>query len=181
MPVEPQWIEAIKAAPGYRRKHIGPRMDPFVGNVLRADELVFERGGVLRLGRPTDPFVALVARRMIFQVGDSECRLIVPTPAVHKFDKPARPGKDGDEKPARDADGDPGSPGENGEDAMSQPTLLILCESVEFGSEPTMERPPLVIFSRGSDGGDGQEGGRGGSGRDGNDYFRGLVEFSDYR
>ena len=98
MPVDPQWMETIKAAPEYRRRYIGPGTEPYLGNVFKADELIFERRGVLRIGQATDPFVALVVRTMIFQVGDSECRLIVPTPAVHKFGKPARPGKNGDDK-----------------------------------------------------------------------------------
>lgn len=160
---------AINATTVQTRYDVGLNSE-WTGNILSVDYLVFQRLGTLKIGRPNDPFVAIVAREIHFQ--DGTATSIVTIPTVVPTDGAA--GANGANGAALNLNGQPGGNGSHGSDAPPQPLFVILCAKVSYGIAPESGGPSLVVQNLGADGGSGGNGGHGGNGANGHKGYRGM-------
>jgi hypothetical protein len=152
----------------------------FPGQVLKADVLTFDTGGVLNLSGLQFPFLAVVAKEIKFADPEERAYIKLPTDRIIPGDglpiPPLHKAKSGNAGPAA-KNGDDGTAGLNGKkgnkpsNGLIVPTLYLFTNKITI--QPGAGLPNAIklhIYCNGVDGGkggDGQNGQDGGNGGDG--------------
>ncbi len=157
-------------APLVERLNITPTSPSYVGPILRAKLVVFERNGVLRFSDPGQKVLGLVADEMHIQDGNKTCEIVIPA----RSGTSGGDGADGGNHAIDKRHGGHGAQGGAGTDGSSPPPFVLWVRKLTYGIAPSVSQPPLVVTSAGGSGGNGGNGGDGGAGRNGHKSWPGI-------
>ncbi|MEY9750161.1 hypothetical protein ABIF65_009535 [Bradyrhizobium japonicum] len=165
--------DAIKAAPKIRNVIPITNSETFTQQVIKADEIVFDKNSHLVLANFSYPWVAIAAKNLKFR--DASAYSFIERDMSVRAGTDGRQGSPGLRGPddygetnRRGNDGHPGQPGGLGGSGgfITLPTIYIIAEKLL--DDKNKEIPPgilnLAVLVRGVDGGAGGPGGRGGDG-----------------
>ncbi len=165
--------DAIKSAPKIRSVIPITKSETFTQQVIKADEIVFDKDAHLVLANFSYPWVAIVTKTLKFRDASAysfiEREMSIRAASDGNAGTVGQKGADNfGETNRRGNDGHPGQPGGRGSDgsAITLPTIYVIAEKLL--DDKGKEIPPgilnLAVLVRGIDGGAGGQGGRGGDG-----------------
>jgi hypothetical protein len=165
--------DAIKASPKIKSVIPITNSESFSQQVIKADEIVFDKGAHLILSNFSYPWVAIVTKTLKFRDDSAysflERDMSVRTGADGQAGAQGSKGADNfGETNRRGNDGNPGGAGGmgGGGKTVTLPTVYVIAEKLldDKGKEIAPGILNLAVLMRGIDGGAGGQGGRGGDG-----------------